>query len=380
MEFKNMTIEELETRKAQIKVELDGEGADLDALGAEIEGINGELETRKANEAKRVELRKLVADGAGRAEAVEKANKQAGDVRNSQEYINAYARYIKTGDARECRSLLTENGTSGTVAVPELVDEIVRTAWDNEPILSRVRKTYLKGNVKVGFEISGDAAYEHYEGTTAITEESLTLGIVTMIPTNIKKYIRISDEVVAMGGETFLRYIYDELTYRIVKKLADLVINDIATATTSGSSSKPAVPAVTTAPSVTAVHTAFAQLSDEAGDACVVMNKQTYANFIAAQAAGNFAFDPFMNLPVLFNNSLPAYDTADGGDVYAIVGDLKGAQVNYPEGEGVVIKYDELTEAEADLVKVVGRQYAAHALTAPGRFCNIKKPSGTVTT
>ena len=49
--------------------------------------------------------------------------------------------------------------------------------------------------------------------------------------------------------------------------------------------------------------------------------------------------------------------------------------MNYPEGEGIVIKYDDKSEAEADLVKIVGRQYAAHALTACDMFCNIAKPS-----
>ena len=107
------------------------------------------------------------------------------------------------------------------------------------------------------------------------------------------------------------------------------------------------------------------------------MNKLTYANFVAAQAAGNYAFDAFNGLKVLFTSALPAYDTASANAVYAIVGDLRGAQVNYPEGEGIIIKYDDLSEAEADLVKIVGRQYAAHALTACDMFCNIAKPSGT---
>ena len=106
------------------------------------------------------------------------------------------------------------------------------------------------------------------------------------------------------------------------------------------------------------------------------MNKLTYANFVAAQAAGNFAFDPFMGMPVLFNNSLPAYDSASANAVYAIVGDLNGAQLNYPEGEGIILKYDDISEAEKDMVKIVGRQYVAHAVTACGRFCNVKKPSG----
>ena len=379
MDYKAMTIEEMETRKAQIATECEAEGADLTALDAEVRAINAEIETRKAAEAKRAELRKLVADGAGKAEAVEKANKSAENVRNSKEYIDAFARYIKSGDPRECRALLTENATNGTIAVPELVDEIIRTAWERDEIVSRVRKTYLRGNVKVGFERSADPAYAHAEGTTAVTEESLTLGIVTMIPQNIKKWIKVSDEAVDMGGEAFLRYIYAELTYRIVKALADAIVNDIATGTTGGSATKPAVAAVTEAPGVTTVATALSALSDEARDNVIIMNRLTYAAFKAAQAAANFAIDPFEGLTVLFNNSLPAYSAASAGDVYAIVGDLGGAQVNYPNGDGVVIKYDENSLAEADMVKILGRQYAAHAITAPGRFTNILKPSAVTT-
>jgi hypothetical protein len=63
-----------------------------------------------------------------------------------------------------------------------------------------------------------------------------------------------------------------------------------------------------------------------------------------------------------------------------IVGDLDGAQVNYPEGEGVITKWDDLSEAEADMVKVHGRQYAGHKVTGPGRFVNVKKAAGSTTT
>lgn len=47
MEIKEMTIEELEARKAEIATEVDAEGADLDALEGEIRSINAELESRK---------------------------------------------------------------------------------------------------------------------------------------------------------------------------------------------------------------------------------------------------------------------------------------------------------------------------------------------
>ena len=377
MEIKDMTIEQIEERKTAIVAEIDGEGADLNALEEEMRSLNAEIESRKAEEAQKAEIRNAVAAGTV-GEVVKtiveekREMKTNEEIRASQEYIDAFARYLVSENDSEVRSLLTTQ-VSGSVPVPSIVDEIIRTAWEKDDILSRIKKTNIKGNLKVAFELSADGAYVHTEGTTAPTEESLTLGVVEMIPRNIKKWIRVSDEAIAMGGEYLVRYIYDELTHQIVKKLADLVVNDIKTAPTEATTSAASAAAISANPSVTTIAKAFANLSDEAVDPVIIMNKLTYANFVAAQAAGNFAFDPFMGLPVLFNNSLPAYDSASNNAVYAIVGDLAGAQLNYPEGEGIVIKYDDVTESEKDLVKIVGRQYVAHAVTACGRFCNIKK-------
>lgn len=381
MDFSAMTIDQLMERRSAIASELDAPDADLDALEAEVRGINEEIENRKQAEQRKTDLRAAVANGAGEVtnKPVEEEHKMTNmEIRKSAEYIDAYARYIKTGDDKECRSLLTENA-SGDLPVPALVDEIVRTAWDNDQILRRVRRTFFKGNLKVAFERSATAAAVHTEGTSAPSEESLVLGIVTMIPANIKKWIRISDEAVAMGGEAFLRYIYDELTYQIIKKLAAEVVNDIKGANTTHGSTAVGIPKVNAAPALGTIASAMGYLTDEATDNVVIINRLSWSAFKAAQYAGNFSVDPFEGLTVLFSDALPAYSSADDNAVYAIVGDLNGAQVNFPEGDGVVIKWDDLSEAEADLVKVVGRQYAAHAVTAPGRFVNITKPAAVTT-
>lgn len=384
MELKDMTIEQLEERKSAIVVELDNEGADLDALEVEMKSINAEMESRANIEAQKNEIRKAVANGVAPTTVIQgfteerKEMKNNEEIRASQEYVDAYARYLMSENDAECRSLLTVDA-SGSVPVPAIVDGIIKTAWDESDILSRVNKTYLRGNVKVAFELSADGAYVHNEGTTAPTEESLSLGIVTLTPKNIKKWISISDEAIAMGGSTLVDYVYRELSKRIVEKLEALIIADIVNAPTSADADEASVANITEAPDVNTVADAFAYLCDEARNNVVIMNRVTYAAFKAAAKAANFAVDVFENLPVLFNNTLPAYATAATNAAYMIVGDLSGIQVNYPEGDGIVIKYDDISLAEADLVKIVGRQYAAHALTACKRFTVVKKPAAVTT-
>lgn len=383
MELKEMTIEQLEERKEAIVQELDVPEADLDALEAEARSIKEELEARKAEEAKKAEIRAAVASGAGTVvktfEEEKKVMPTIEEIRSSAEYCEAYKNYIINNDDTECRSLLKTENASGQVPTPVIVDSYVRTAWERNALLNRVTRTQFRGNFKAYFELSADPAYEHTEGTSAPTEEALTFGIITMIPKNIKKWITISDEAVAMGGEEFLRYIYDELTYQITKKLAALCVGDVTGASTTDGSTAIGVPKLTKAPGVTTIPEAAAYLTDEAENLCVVMNRLTEKEFIEAYAAGNFGVDPFAGFTKVYSSALPAYSTASTNAVYAIVGDLSAIQVNYPEGDGLVIKYDDLTNAEADVVKIVGRQYAAHKITKPGRLVNLAKPAAAST-
>ena len=375
MEIKEMQMSDIEQRTAEIEELLKGEDADIDSLTAEVE----ELAERKAEILTEVEQRKKEAEEALKTateiEKVEERKMSDMEIRNSKEYIDAYAEYIKNGKDTECRSLLTENATNGTVPVPEFVYDIVKTAWEKEGIMSLVRKAYLKGNLKVGFEISGDAAVVHTEGGDAVSEESLVLGTVTMIPQSIKKWISISDEVYDLRGEAFLRYIYDELAYRIAKKCADELIAKIVSCGTQSTTTCVGVPAITAASIAQGtIASAMANLSDEANDPVIVMNKLTWASFKAVQYAGSFDTDPFEGLNVVFNNSLKAFSAASTGDTYAIVGDFgEGALANFPNGDEIEFKFDDKGQMKKDLIDVLGRRYVALAPVAPNAFVKIKK-------
>ena len=384
MEIKDMTIEDIEKRMSEIETEKEAPEANIEALTEEVRAMN----ERKQEILKAAEERKAALEAIANNEVVvevkqtfeeERKDMSNMEIRNSAEYINAFANYIKGGKDTECRALLTENVAGGSVPVPELVDEIVRTAWDRDEITRLVKKTFIKGNLKIGFEYSATGAAVHTEGAAAADPETLVLGITELVPASIKKWIQISDEAMDLTGEAFLRYIYDELTYQIAKAAANAIIADIeacgTVSTTSGSTHLCAVPKVTAASiALGTVASAIAQLSDEANNPVVAMNKQTWAAFKAVQYAGSYSVDPFEGLDVVFNNSIKAFSAATTGETYAIVGDFGvGAQMNFPNGEEITIKVDDLSLAERDLVKIVGREFVAHDVVAPKAFVKIVK-------
>lgn len=384
------SLEELEERKAQIeeeenKVEEEVKEEVTEEPAEEVkEEITPEEERSLLKDTQNVESRSAENIELRSIERKEKMEEKV-EVRNSKEYIEAFANYIKTGEDKEVRALITTGGyatgNSATVEVPDMVYDIVKTAWEREDLMARVRNISVKGNLKVQFEVSGDAAVIHQEGNSAVTEESLVLGVVTLTPVSIKKWISLSDEVVDMRGEEFLRYIYDELTYRIAKKCADTLVGKIAalpaslTANSDGVYDKVSANKITKAPALGLIAEAIANLSDETRDITVVINKLTYANFKAAQYAAGYPVDPFEGATVVFNNSLPAYDSASATNVYAIVGDFNhGALANYPSGEGISMKFDDTTLMTSDLVRILGRRYVAAEPVADKSFTLIAKP------
>ena len=354
-EIMMLGFDELEERRAAIVSETDEADAEkLDALNAELEAIeertrvlNLEIEeSRKAAEA--------VAKGAGKTIETRKDEKKMTDmeIRNSREYIDAFANYVKTGDAKECRSLLSDNVTGGVVPVPTFVGEIVAKRLEASPILSRVRRMNAAGNVKVGFEISAPAAGTHTEGSdTPVAEEALTLGIVNLVPTTYKKWVSISDEALdSMAGEEYLRYIYDEVARGIIKAEENAVVAKILAAPQTATSSRPAVAKTGSAAGlITDFVNARALLSSAAEDLVIICTPAQYATYRGLQMSAYYGVDPFDGLEVLFNDNATA----------PIIGDLAGVMMNLPKGEAIEFKYDDHTRMKLDLVDILGRQPAA---------------------
>ena len=384
MKIEEMTLADVEARLAEIDAELETRsGEELDALKAEVvelqerKAILADLEQRQAD-AKALEEKRAEAQVTPiETRKEEKTMQKIEEYRNSEEYINAYADYIKTGKDEEVRKLLTTNvGDAGQVAVPDFVYDIIKTDWLKSGVLSLVKRISVQGNMKVQFELTAGDAVIHNEGSGAVSEEELTLGVVTLVPESIKKWISISDEVNDMKGEAFLRYIYDELTYKIARKAESILIGKIKNLPTSATSSSVNAKKVKAGAALGTIAQALGQLNAEAQNPVILMNPATKAAFKAAVYAGQFNADPFEGLTVYLTNDLPAISAASENDVYAIVGDFGyGALANFPNGEATEIKYDDKTLMTEDLIKILGREYVAIEPIACRAFVNITAPA-----
>ena len=362
-EIMELDIDALETRAEEIAVETaEADSEQLETLNAELDAIEERKAAVKIEIEERKNAQEAVIKGEGEIIEERKDDKKMTekDIRNSQEYIEAYAKYIKTGKDTECRTLFSENvtasGAVGSVPVPDFVAGIVAKELEQSEILSRVRRMEAAGNVKVGFEISAPAAVAHAEGEGEVAEEELALGIVTLVPTTWKKWISVSDEaldVQNMGAQSFLTYIYQEVTRGIIKAREDAVVAAILAAPTTATATAPAVAeGVATTPALDDFVQARALLSSAARDLVIICTPSQYAAYRALQMGANYGVDPFDGLPVLFNDTVTV----------PIIGDLGGVMENCPRGEAVQFKYDDTTAMTSDLVRILGRLPSAIAV------------------
>ncbi len=379
-----MTAEEL-TARAEYAAEFDA-----DEARAECEAIKAELTAREAAAAKDAEIRAAVANSETATKLYEfKEKKNMSDfaeIRRSNEYAGAFLRYLKSNNDAEIRALLSINGTNATasltgyVPVPELLDNEIRTAWETHELLGLVKHTYLKGNVKVGFELSASGAVVHAEGTAAPDEEVIQLGSVAITAESLKKWITVSDEAIEGTTIDTMGYLYKEIAQRIIELAEEILIGKITAAPTTSTSTAPAVKEVelpATGLAIDTIVNAVALLSGQAKDLHIAMNRGTRAKLISIQMGANYAVDVFDGLKdrVVITDKLPNIGDAEEGDTVIIIGDFGyGAQANFPNGEEMGIKVDNLSLAEKDLVKLVGRQYVGMAVVAENAFVRVVLP------
>lgn len=359
-----LDMADLEKRSLEIAEEVKTAESDaLDTLSEELDAIEERKAIIKAEaDEKRAAMEEVLS---GKGEPIEEKQEERKtmdnkEIRKSAEYLDAWVENLKGRANEEQRTLLTTNaGENGTIAVPTYVEDRINTAWESNEIVRRAKKSYFRGNLKVGYEDSAEGATEHAEGDAAIAEEQLVVEFVELIPITLKKMVKYSTEVLDMKGEAFVDYVVDEIEYQIAKTAGDKMVQAAMTESAPLKQIAQAAGASLTTADVIAAEGMLA------GDATPVLIT-TRANAAALKAAvlsAGYGYDPFDGMDVIYVDA--AALTHSGSAALGIVVDLSAWQFNFPNGDDVKFIFDEFTEAPSDIVRVVGRVMVGYGIVAP---------------
>lgn len=247
-DFSNMSAEDLEARKAELLETIDADGADLDAIDTEARAIKAELERRKAEEAKRAEVRDAVAAGAG--VTVETKEIKTEERKNmfgidSIEYRNAWTKNIigRQVNEEERAALASAAAVIPTMTVNAVWDKLVKSA----DLMGKVDVTQFPNYVRFPRATTNNAATAQAVGDT-ITESSDVIGYVDLIPNEYVKLLTVGADIDHMAVDAVHDWIVNNLVGQISYAInKDIVVGSgtnslkgIATSVTANATALPA--------------------------------------------------------------------------------------------------------------------------------------------
>lgn len=214
MEIKEMKIEDIEARKAEIMSEIEKEDADFDALNAEVDALEARKKELKEEAEKRNALAAKVANG-----EVGTVKEEGGKMTELEERAMNFAQTGKTA-----RSIVT----TGKIAMPTQVGGINDLPENGTDIVDDVFAVALNGNgeYKVAYKKTASTAEDVTDGEkiggTGLVTDYVTIspkewGVIDEISNQIKKMTPLAYEsAVVNSAVSALR---DEASNKIVEAI-----------------------------------------------------------------------------------------------------------------------------------------------------------------
>lgn len=234
-----MTAEEIMARKAEIRSEVEVEGADLNALEEEVRSLNAELNNIEAEAEKRKAIREAVAAGDGEIIAKMEERKMENEkiyTVESEEYRTGFLKDMlgmeMTAEERTAVDFVatTTDATygSGNVLPRTMVDRIWDLIEEQHSIMGDVT-IYRTGTIlevaKRTAISQGDAAIVNE--ATANDDEINTFVKVTLAGKDFSKHVDISYAMAKMSMDAFEQFLTNEIADRIGAAIADDVVDQI---------------------------------------------------------------------------------------------------------------------------------------------------------
>ena len=384
---------DVETRDAFLN-EVEDLTKEAEQLDADIKDLE-EQRTKLEEQEKRMSMTNTLSkvEIEGRKDQIETEN-----AFGTHEYNQLYADYIRGKvEEQEIRSYVQRSGganlSTGTsnIPIPVIMQGYVETAWYEYGKFSRlVSETFEPAILKIPVEVSASNASWHTENGDAPAQEQITLGQIILQGKTIKKWLALTTELMAMAAEDFLRYVADELVYKVYLALDEAIISrtDLNGEGVIGVANNANTLSMVSAINFNLVNEAIANLVTFE-DLTIAMNPETFFNNFMGlvDQVGNPIFrivHDNENRPqyflsghrVEFTQALKAYNKCSAQDVYMVVGNFRrGYRLNYPQGRDVITLVDPYTLATEDVVRMIGRLYVAGNVVKPKHFAQVKYPS-----
>ena len=229
IDIKTASADELMERRTQIGAEVDNPEADLNALEEEARAINAELETRKAEEAKKNELReKAMTEGEVILEMKEEERKEMFGI-ESKEYRDAFMANLVCKATPEQRAILADNSAYGDgLSLPVALDKAI---WDqvnsNHPILADV--DILRTGIAIKVTKMTPAAITKKMDSASSSEQTFTGVDVTLVGADYHTYVCLSYAEAKMSQGAMEQFLINEIANAIGEALAKDVFARILT-------------------------------------------------------------------------------------------------------------------------------------------------------
>lgn len=331
-DFSNMSAEDLEARKAELLETIDADGADLDAIDTEARAIKAELERRKAEEAKRAEVRDAVAAGAG--VTVETKEIKTEERKNmfgidSIEYRNAWTKNIigRPVNEEERAALASAAAVIPTMTVNAVWDKLVKSA----DLMGKVDVTQFPNYVRFPRATTNNAATAQAVGDT-ITESSDVIGYVDLIPNEYVKLLTVGADIDHMAVDAVHDWIVNNLVGQISYAInKDIVVgsgtNSLKGIATSVTANATALPATITKAALLKVMAAL-DSNYQTGAVWIMTPAMFYEGVMGVTALNDFVINDGFQFRLFGHDVILMSECAISGKETIFYGDPKAYKLN----------------------------------------------------
>ena len=222
-------LKEIEARLAQIKVELENEGADIDALEQEVKTLTEERKQLLEKIEKRNKIIKDIADGAGTPvpnylPTEERKDEPKGP--DSPVYRTAFLKRLLgqplTEAEKRAFTLVPPTATAAAAVPTQTYNKIFDQMTKIAPMLSNITLLRVPGNLRLAVQGVRNPAQAHQE-LAAVNPAADTLVPVSLTGYEFIKVLRISATIRAMAIDAF----EDWLARTLGEDLAVAIDNEI---------------------------------------------------------------------------------------------------------------------------------------------------------